>query len=278
MTKSMEFERSVAAIFRILGAKVEHEVEVAGNQIDVLVTETTSSGIPLRTAIECKAYTKQVGLGTTNFYAQLAQLLRDRGLIDKFAIVAQSGFTKNARKAGREHGLELMEYADLQNKVLGREASVRDVEFQVEAEQSQALARRDRKKRVFVVMPFSREFDDVFFLGIQDVGNKLGLVVERADLIEHAGEVMDVVTERIKRADVVVADITNTSANVTYEVGLAHAHQIPTILVMRKGGEIPFDLRSFNVLFYENVTRLRDALKSRLEMVLHLSKDQSGSE
>jgi hypothetical protein len=52
----------------------------------------------------------------------------------------------------------------------------------------------------------------------------------------------------------------------------------PTILIMRKGGEIPFDLRSFNVLFYENVTRLRDALTSRLEMVLHLSKDESAPE
>ncbi len=278
MAKPIEFERSVAAIFRALGAKVEHDVELAGNQIDVLVTETTPSGINLRTAIECKAYAKQVGLGTTNFYAQLSQLLKNRGLIDKFAIVAPSGFTKNARKAGHEHDLELIEYDDLQSKVVGQEDSVRDAELQVETEHSHALATTLQKKRVFVVMPFSREFDDVFFLGIQDVGRKLGLVVERADLIEHAGEIMDVVTERIKRADVVIGDITNANPNVTYEVGFAHANQITTVLIMRKGGEISFDLRPFNVLLYENVTMLRDALTSRLEMVLHLPKNGSESE
>ena len=278
MAKPIEFERSVAAIFRALGAKVEHDVELAGNQIDVLVTETTPSGINLRTAIECKAYAKQVGLGTTNFYAQLSQLLKNRGLIDKFAIVAPSGFTKNARKAGHEHDLELIEYDDLQSKVVGQEDSVRDAELQVETEHSHALATTLQKKRVFVVMPFSREFDDVFFLGIQDVGRKLELVVERADLIEHAGEIMDVVTERIKRADVVIGDITNANPNVTYEVGFAHANQITTVLIMRKGGEISFDLRPFNVLLYENVTMLRDALTSRLEMVLHLPKNGSESE
>lgn len=270
VSQSIEFERKVAAIFRALGGTVEHDTELAGNQIDVLVTESTPSGVSVRTAVECKAFAKQVGLGTTNFYSQLSQLLKQRGLIDKFALVAQSGFTKNSRKAAREHGLELMEYADLEAKVIGREESIREEEIRVESEQSKAGRDGSRKKRVFVVMPFSREFEDVFFLGIQDVGQRLGLVVERADLIQHADEIMDVITQRIKRADTVVGDITTGNANVHYEIGLAHANSVPTILIMRSGGQVPFDLRAFNVLIYENVTRLREDLARRLEVMLKL--------
>src|SRR5260370_11564280 len=64
MYQSTEFERKVAAIFRALGGQVEHDTELAGNQIDVLVTESTPSGISVRTAVECKAFGKQIGLGT----------------------------------------------------------------------------------------------------------------------------------------------------------------------------------------------------------------------
>jgi hypothetical protein len=67
---------------------------------------------------------------------------------------------------------------------------------------------------------------------------------------------------------VVVGDITTGNANVHYEIGLAHANRVTTILIMREGGEIPFDLREFNVIFYENVTQLREALVRRLQAIL----------
>lgn len=153
----------------------------------------------------------------------------------------------------------------------GREASVLKEEIRLKAEDEPSVKATIRKKRVFTVMPFSKEFDDVFFLGIQDVGHKLGLVVERADLVEHSGEIMDLILERIRSADAVIADITHGNPNVQYEVGVAHAHHIPTILVMRAGGDIPFDLKGFNVILYENVTRLREALTRRLQAVLKLA-------
>ena len=57
-----EFERSVAAIYRALGADVKHNVGVGGSQIDVLVEETTESGQRVRTAVECKQYSTSVGV------------------------------------------------------------------------------------------------------------------------------------------------------------------------------------------------------------------------
>ena len=76
-------ERRVAAIYRALGAEVQHDVAIAGNQIDIAVTERTSSGASIRLAIECKAYSRPVGVETTNALAALSGLLRQRGLIDR---------------------------------------------------------------------------------------------------------------------------------------------------------------------------------------------------
>jgi len=90
-------------------------------------------------------------------------------------------------------------------------------------------------------------------------------------IIEHSGEIVEMILERIRNADVVIADITHGNPNVQYEVGVAHANHTPTILIMRAGAEIPFDLRGFNIILYENVTRLRDALKRRLEVILKLA-------
>ena len=50
MNEAFEFERRVAAIYRLLGASVQHDTSLAGNQIDVLIDETTEAGTPIRSA------------------------------------------------------------------------------------------------------------------------------------------------------------------------------------------------------------------------------------
>jgi len=57
-----EFERSVAAAYRTLGAQVKHDVSIAGNQLDLLVLERTPSGSGVRIAVECKVYGRPVAL------------------------------------------------------------------------------------------------------------------------------------------------------------------------------------------------------------------------
>ena len=86
--EAIHFERRVAAIYRALGATVEHNVSLAGNQIDVLVVEQTQSGAAFRVAVECKFFSKPVGVDTVNSLAGLAILLRNRNLIDKATLVS----------------------------------------------------------------------------------------------------------------------------------------------------------------------------------------------
>ncbi len=109
-----ELERRVADAYRQMGArKVEHDVELAGNQIDVYVELEMPGCLLHRIAIEAKDWSRPVGIDVVNNFATVAGLLRDRRLIDEGIIISASGFSKQARNAAKEHGIRLLEPADL---------------------------------------------------------------------------------------------------------------------------------------------------------------------
>jgi nucleoside 2-deoxyribosyltransferase len=261
---ALEFERQVAAIYRALGADVEHNAVIAGNQVDVLVRERTASGTTLRMAIETKAYTRPVGVDVTNSFAAIAALLRQRGLIDRAVLVSRSGFTPQARASADAHGVELLEYADLEQRARGSTISIQAARTELASEDLQKAHNIATPKRIFVMMPFADTFQDVYILGIRDVAEKLGYVVERADDIEHNDEILGVIQEGIRSADAIVADLTGQNPNVFYEVGFAHAIAKPTILIARSGERTPFDLQSFNQILYATIADLREKLERRL--------------
>jgi predicted helicase len=128
---AFEFERRVAAIYRALGANVQHDVALAGNQIDVLVEEQTTAGTPIRSAVECKLHLRPIGINTINAFAGLIVLLKSRNLIERGIIVSNSGFTKTARSAAAEHGVDLVEFADLEPRVAGREMEISEIQSQL---------------------------------------------------------------------------------------------------------------------------------------------------
>jgi hypothetical protein len=262
--------RAVAAIYRTLGARVAEEVSLAGNQVDLLVTLRDATGGEVRCAVECKAYSKLIGLGTVSAFDALAHLLRSRSLIDKAVLISINGFTKRAQAFAKEHSIELIMLSDLQDRLRGREEEVvKQVESGFEEEARLARTQTTRKQ-VFVIMPFAREFDDVYILGIREVAEKMGLVVERADDVEHNGQILEVIQQKIRDYHLVVADTTLPNPNVFYEVGYAHASGTPTILVARSGGKPPFDVQSFNHIFYETIVDLRDKLEKRIRTTLGL--------
>ncbi len=263
------FERRVAAIYRILGANVQHDVALAGNQIDILLDEETVAGTSIRSAVECKLHLRPIGINTINAFASLLVLLRSRNLVERGILVSHSGFTKTARAAAQEHGLDLVEFADLEQRVAGREAEVFDVESQLHLTQQVTVERSP--KRAPVVMPFSKEYNDIYVFGIRDVAEELGIVAERADDIQHNDSIPDVIRNRIKRSDVVIAETTAHNPNVYYEVGLAHGIGRPTVLVCKDAGTIPFDLTTINHIVYESISELRTSLSTRLRATLDLN-------
>lgn len=265
-----QFEREVAAIYRTLGAKVEVDVGVAGNQIDILLKEKTSSGSDITVAVECKSYGRPVGVDAVVSFAAISQLLRQRGLIDRAVLVSKAGFTSHAREAAKEYTIELLELSDLLQRVEGKSSAVEAARIQIQQEQEAAQSYHEQ--RIFVVMPFAKEFEDVYLLGIREVAEKMRFIVERADDIEHNENILSVIRGKIQAANAVIGDTTGSNPNVFYEIGYAHALEVPTVLIARKGSSLPFDLQTENHILYETIVELRERLEKRLSMTLKIAQ------
>lgn len=270
LNEAINFERRIGAIYRTLGATVKHNVPLAGNQIDLLVIERTPSGNEIQFAIECKYYSKPVGVEIVNAFASLCLLLKDRNLVNRGIIVSKSGFTTPARNAGETHGIELLELADLEQRAKGLEEKVADAVNEAMTEKP-VNYETGEPKRVFVVMPFTSEFNDVYVLGIREVAERLGIIVERADNIEHNQSILDLIKAKIIACDLVVAETTVHNPNVFYEVGFAHGISKETILICKEVEQIPFDLAQTNHVVYSGIVELREKLEKRLIASLNLS-------
>jgi nucleoside 2-deoxyribosyltransferase len=70
--------------------------------------------------------------------------------------------------------------------------------------------------------------------------------------------------EEIKRSDVVVVDATGLDAFLLYALGVAHALEKPSVVLTQDIRDLPFDLRSYNVVTYstrlDEISRLKDDL------------------
>jgi tetratricopeptide (TPR) repeat protein len=118
-----ELERRVADAYRQIGArKVEHDVELAGHQIDVYVELVTSDRSLHRIAVEAKDYTTPVGIKIVSDFSDIVDRLRRERLIDEGVVVSSAGFSRPARNAAEAHGLRLLEPADLDAMIAQAEA------------------------------------------------------------------------------------------------------------------------------------------------------------
>lgn len=105
----------------------------------------------------------------------------------------------------------------------------------------------------FIVMQFSKEFNELYTNVIESVCNEFDIKAVRADDIYNNGMVIQDIIREISESQLVIADITPNNPNVYYEVGFAHAKQKQVILLCdRSRSELPFDLSSFRTIFYEN--------------------------
>lgn len=108
-----ELERRVADAYRAIGAQVEHNRELAGNQIDVYVEIESPDRGRHRIAVEVKDWNRSVGIDVVNEFALVVENLRNANLIDEGVIVSVSGFSKQVRNAAETYGIRLLELADL---------------------------------------------------------------------------------------------------------------------------------------------------------------------
>jgi hypothetical protein len=103
----------------------------------------------------------------------------------------------------------------------------------------------------FVVMPFLPLFGKQYEIVIQPAIQAAGLECVRGDEIYTHQSIIQDIWASIRRARLVVAELSGRNPNVMYEVGLAHAIGKPIILLTRNQDDVPFDIKGLRYLFYD---------------------------
>jgi hypothetical protein len=121
------------------------------------------------------------------------------------------------------------------------------------------------KKRVFVAMAFSKEFEDVYQFGIYDVVRRCGYVCERIDEAALAGSIVDQITDGIRNAEFVIADLSGERPNVYLEVGFAWGINRQVLLPAREQTRLHFDLSHHKCIFYKTIKQLARDLEDTIK-------------
>lgn len=135
-----------------------------------------------------------------------------------------------------------------------------------------SILKRVLLPRCFVAMSFSDHPLALAFETILGVVKECGYQAVRVDRETFSGSIVEEVWDSIHHCDVAIIDLTAHRPNVYYEMGIAHALNKPTILVVHSEdgtvpGDIPFDIRVQRILPYGTTQSLRAHLKAQLPVV-----------
>jgi hypothetical protein len=122
---------------------------------------------------------------------------------------------------------------------------------------------------VFVIMPFATKHVDTYDTIRRAVaGTSLGMRAERIDEVPGAIQITDEVRSAIRRARLVVCDLTDERPNVYYELGFAHGLSKQLICIARTGTKVHFDVYGLKTLFFESYRSLEDQLESEIRAII----------
>lgn len=182
----------------------------------------------------------------------LARLVRDLNELASSEPPARAG-TQEPRPGERVEQLDAQSVAELK-KVLqdAVEAFRAQPSTPVAAVSSTDLAEID-ESMCFIVMPFGVESLGIVYEDFVKpvLADRCKLRPERGDDVFGSNVIMDDIAKSIRRAKLIVADLTGRNPNVFYEVGIAHALNKQVLLMTQSIDDVPFDLRHRRALVYE---------------------------
>jgi len=168
------------------------------------------------------------------------------------------------------------------SSLLGKDTTVRPGErlgtsgTQRETRLTAAGTANGQRGRAFVAMPFAEPFVDRFHYGIASAVRASGLLCERIDQQAFTGDILQRMKDQIQGATLLVADLTDSNANVFLEVGFAWGHDVPTVLICEADKPLKFDVQGQKCIFYSSIRELEDKLRSEIQALLPSLERRSG--
>ncbi len=127
----------------------------------------------------------------------------------------------------------------------------------------QLVERLVTPRSVFTIMSFDRALRDVFD-SFKEVCEKFNFEAERTDESVSLERILPRIENGIRHSAFVIADVSEVSPNVFYEVGYARALGKDVILTARRGTELPFDILDVPTIFWEDQRELKERLHTHL--------------
>jgi hypothetical protein len=124
------------------------------------------------------------------------------------------------------------------------------------------------ERSVFVIMPFSTEFADVWKGGIQRAAEAERFTPIRVDQINRSTNITDDIVASIEKCRLAIVDVTGNNPNVMFELGYAIARSKKNIIISQSADYLPFDIRNIRTIVYANTWSGIEELKVRIQEFL----------
>jgi hypothetical protein len=112
------FEERVADVYRSLDYKVTVNVDLTGNQTDLLVEKQIPGSSPVTQVVECKDHARAIGNGPVNAFVNRIGAQTRAGIITGGVMVSRKGFTAKAQAvADAQNDITLLTLEELTSQI-----------------------------------------------------------------------------------------------------------------------------------------------------------------
>ena len=126
------------------------------------------------------------------------------------------------------------------------------------------------KDFVFIIMPMVQSDRTIaknnwnVYTTIKAAAQAAGYRAERVDKIQQSSTIDEKTFEHIKKAEIIIADLSYERPNCYFELGYAKALGKDVIIIARKGTKVHFDVDHYDYISFEEEEQLASELETRL--------------
>jgi hypothetical protein len=131
-------------------------------------------------------------------------------------------------------------------------------------------------KRAFIIMPFQRDLENVWFGAIKPACIECTYAPLRVDEVNLSSLITDDIEKYSAMSHVVIVDLSDSNPNVMFEFGWSLAKNKKPIVICQGEltNKIPFDVRGIRYISYENSWLGIEALKKKMKEYIETSDKQ----
>lgn len=201
----------------------------------------------------------------------------DRIFIDKFMSVFIRLNERTPKGDAVKAITELIDFLESYEFKISEESDIQILKNKIEKLEQQLADNSDEPignidisstSTVFVIMPFNKDFNDVWKGGIEKGAKAEGFNPLRIDLLNKSTNITDDIIESIEKCQIAIVDVTGNNPNVMFELGYTMASSKPNIIISQSVEYLPFDIRNIRTIVYSNTWSGIEELRQKVQEFL----------